>query len=122
VKNIEKTRRAGADEIVSPDYTGGLRIVSAMVRPHVVSFLDEMIKSDDNLRMEEIIIPPGFSGKSLSMLYFATNDYIVLAVRQNGNWVFNPSSQHVVHEGDALMVMTTPHGRMRLEHLIQGVV
>jgi len=122
VKNIEKTRRAGADEIVSPDYTGGLRIVSAMVRPHVVSFLDEMIKSDDNLRMEEIIIPPGFSGKSLSMLYFATNDYIVLAVRQNGNWVFNPPSQHVVHEGDALMVMTTPHGRMRLEHLIQGVV
>ncbi len=122
VKNIEKTRRAGADEIVSPDFTGGLRIVSAMVRPHVVSFLDDMLKSDNNLRMEEIIISAGFSGKPLSMLYFASNDYIVLAVRQDRKWVFNPSPQHVVDEGDALMVMTTPHGRTRLEHLIQGVV
>lgn len=122
VKNVEKTRRAGADEIVSPDFTGGLRIVSAMVRPHVVSFLDDMLKSEDNLRMEEIVVTSGFSGKSLSMLYFASNDYIVLAVRQDGQWVFNPSSQHVVHEGDVLMVMTTPHGRTRLEQLIQGVV
>jgi voltage-gated potassium channel len=122
VKNVDKTRRAGADEIVSPDFTGGLRIVSAMVRPHVVSFLDDMIKSDNNLRMEEIIVPAGFSGKQLSMLYFASNDYIVLAVRQGGEWVFNPSSQHVVHDGDVLMVMTTPHGRTRLEQLIQGVV
>jgi voltage-gated potassium channel len=121
VKNVEKTRRAGADEIVSPDFTGGLRIVSAMVRPNVVSFLDDMLKSDDNLRLEEIVISSGFSGKSLAMLYFAANDYIVLAVRQAGLWVFNPSSQHVVHEGDVLMVMTTPHGRTRLEHLIQGV-
>ncbi len=120
VKNVEKTRRAGADEIVSPDFTGGLRIVSAMVRPHVVSFLDDMIKSDNNLRMEEIIIPPDFSGKSLSMLYFASNEYIVLAVMQNGQWVFNPPSQHVVHGGDVLMVMTTPHGRTRLEHVMQG--
>ena len=122
VKNVEKTRRAGADEIVSPDFTGGLRIVSAMVRPHVVSFLDDMLKSEDNLRMEEIMVPPGFSGKPLSMLYFASNDYIVLAVRQAGQWVFNPPSHHVVHDGDVLMVMTTPHGRTRLEHLIQGVL
>jgi voltage-gated potassium channel len=122
VKNVEKTRRAGADEIVSPDFTGGLRIVSAMVRPNVVSFLDDMLKSEDNLRMEEIIVPSGFSGKPLSMLYFSSSDYIVLAVRQNGQWVFNPSSHHIVHENDVLMVMTTPHGRTRLEHLIQGVV
>jgi voltage-gated potassium channel len=44
VKNVEKTLRAGADEIVSPDFTGGLRLVSAMLRPQVVSFLEEMLK------------------------------------------------------------------------------
>ena len=121
VKNVEKTRRAGADEIVSPDFTGGLRLVSAMVRPHVVSFLDEMIKSDENLRMEEIVVPPGFSGKLLSMFNLASRDCILLAVRQDGKWLFNPTMQHIVHEGDILMVMTTPQGRTRLEQLIQGV-
>jgi len=120
VKNVEKTRRAGADEIVSPDFTGGLRIVSAMVRPHVVSFLDEMLKSDDKLRMEEILIPAGFAGKALALLNTTARDYVMLAIRQQGEWVFNPAMQHVAHEGDVLMVMTTPQGRTRLEQLIQG--
>jgi len=121
LKNADKTRRAGADEIVSPDFTGGLRIVSAMVRPHVVNFLDEMLRLDDNLRMEEVIVPAGFSGKMLAMLISTSRDYVVLAIRQGSEWVFNPSMQHVVHDGDVLMVMTTPHGRTRMEQLIQGV-
>lgn len=33
VRNIPKLRKAGADAIVSPDFTGGMRIASAMVRP-----------------------------------------------------------------------------------------
>jgi len=121
VKNVEKTRRAGADEIVSPDFTGGLRMVSAMVRPSVVSFLDEMLKTDDNLRMEEIVVPSGFSGKTIAVLNSNSREYVMLAVRQNGEWVFNPPANHIVHDNDVLMVMTTPHGRSRLEQLIQGV-
>jgi voltage-gated potassium channel len=121
VKNIDKTRRAGADEIVSPDFIGGLRIVSAMVRPNVVSFLDDMIKSDDNLRMEEMVIPSGFSCELLSLFNPALSDCILLAIKQGGKWAFNPAMQHTVHNGDILMVMTTPNGRRRLEQLIQGV-
>jgi voltage-gated potassium channel len=121
VKNIEKTRRAGADEIVSPDFTGGLRLVSAMVRPHVVSFLDDMLKSDDNLRMEEVAIPHGFSGKPLSSMNPSSRDYVVLAIQQQEKWLFNPSPQHIVYEHEVLMVMTTPEGRSRLEQLIQGL-
>ena len=122
MKNAEKTRRAGADEIVSPDFTGGLRLVSAMVRPHVVSFLDEMLKSDDNLRMEEIIVPGSFAGKSLDVLQAHSQDYILLATRHpHGKWLFNPPAQHTVQQGDVLMVMTTPEGRARLEQLIRGI-
>ncbi|HEY5994454.1 MAG TPA: NAD-binding protein [Gallionellaceae bacterium] len=121
LKNVEKTRMAGADEIVSPDFTGGLRIVSAMVRPHVVSFLDEMLKTEDSLRLEEFSIPAEFAGKPLSVLNLASRHYVLLAVRQGQHWVFNPETSHALHEGDVLMVMTTPQGRSRLEHLIQGV-
>ncbi len=122
VKNVEKTLRAGADEIVSPDFTGGLRLVSAMVRPQVVSFLDDMLKSEDNLRMEEIAIPLGFDSKRLSVINPASRDFVVLAIRhQQDNWVFNPHAEHTLHAGDVMMVMTTPEGRSRLEQLIQGV-
>ena len=51
IRNTSKARRAGADEVVSPDFTGGMRIASAMVRPHVVSFMDQMLRSDDGLRV-----------------------------------------------------------------------
>ena len=96
-------------------------LASAMVRPNVVSFLDEMLKSEDNLRMEEIVVPVGFSGKALSLLNSNSREYVVLAVRQGAHWAFNPPAHHIVHENDVLMVMTTPHGRTRLEQLIEGV-
>lgn len=121
VKNAEKTRRAGADEIVSPDFTGGLRIVSAMVRPHVVSFLDDMLKSEASVRMEEINIPVELTGKPLTVLYHGNKDCLVLAVRNSiSGWIFNPPANHVVQGGDVLMVMTSPEGRHRLEQLMQG--
>lgn len=123
MKNEEKTRRAGADEIVSPDFTGGLRLVSAMVRPQVVSFLDEMLKSDENLRMEEIIVPASFSGRTLQTLSAHSRDYMLLATRKPlGKWLFNPLSEHEVADGDVLMVMATPQGRSTLERLLKGAV
>src|SRR5438477_7687835 len=56
VRNIDKLKRIGADAIVSPDFTGGMRIASSMLRPVVVNFLDEMLRTDDKLRVEEIAV------------------------------------------------------------------
>src|SRR5205085_8590868 len=45
IRNADKARRAGADEVVSTDFTGGMSIAYAMVRTHVVNFMDRMIIS-----------------------------------------------------------------------------
>jgi voltage-gated potassium channel len=121
LKNAEKTRRAGADEVISPDFSGGLRIVSAMVRPNVMNFLDEMLKSDSHLRMEEIVIPDSLDSKPLSVLYHGNKDCMVLAIQRDEKWQFNPQASHSLQDKDVLMVMTTPDGRARLEQLIQGI-
>jgi voltage-gated potassium channel len=121
LKNAEKTRRAGADEVISPDFSGGLRIVSAMVRPNVMNFLDEMTKSDSHMRMEEVTIPESLAGKPLSMLYYSNKDCIVLAIQRDASWQFNPQASYVLKDKDVLMVMSTPEGRSRLEQLIQGI-
>jgi voltage-gated potassium channel len=50
----DKLRRAGADAVVSPAFIGGMRLASEMLRPHVVRFLDEMLRDKEaNLRIEE---------------------------------------------------------------------
>ncbi len=121
MKNAEKTRRAGADEIISPDYSGGLSLVSAMVRPNVMNFFDEMFKSDSKLRMEEMRIPDSLVNRDLGFLYRENQDCMVLGIQRQGAWHLNPSPDHVLQGNDVLMLMTTPEGRSRLEHLIQGI-
>ena len=115
VRNFEKLRKAGADEIVSPDFTGGLRIASAMIRPHVVSFLDQMLKSDEHLRVEEVVVPSGFAEKTLNELNLHDRDHIVVALRDGARWVFNPDSQHALRPGMTLVIMATPEGRRAVE-------
>ncbi len=123
VRNIEKLRKAGADAIVSPDFTGGMRIVSSMVRPQVVSFLDEMLRSDEHLRVEEIHMPAEFQAVTLGSLDLHHRDYIVLALRENNAWQFNPGADAELRPGATLVVMTTPEGRKLLNRQFQaGIV
>jgi len=118
-RNIEKMRKAGADAIVSPDFTGGMRIASAMIRPHVVSFLDEMLKSENNLRVEEVPIPGGFIPKPLGTLKLRSANYVLLAVRErNGNWLFNPDKEYLLKPGFMLIAMANSVGRVEIETLL----
>ncbi len=118
IRNADKTRRAGADEIVSPDFTGGMRIASAMLRPNVVNFMDQMLRSDDGLRVEEVIVPVGFAARRLGDVALKSRDYILMATHESGKWVFNPDDDHVIRTGYALVVMTNPVGRAKLAALL----
>ncbi len=110
IRNTNKAKRAGADEIVSPDFTGGMRIASAMVRPHVVNFMDKMLHSDDGLRVEEVIVPPGFPPTKLGDLVARSRDYLLVATHERGQWVFNPGDEHLVQPGVVLVLMANPDG------------
>jgi voltage-gated potassium channel len=118
IRNADKARRAGADEIVSPDFTGGMRIASAMVRPHVVNFMDQMLRTDDQLRVEEVQVPPDFADTPIDQLIEKSRDYILLATHEQGQWVFNPADGHLVKAGTTLVLMATPDGRAQIEKLL----
>jgi voltage-gated potassium channel len=111
----DKIRKVGADDIVSPDFTGGMRIVSSMVRPKVVSFLDEMLFADNALRVEEVHIPEGFPAGTIGGLKLNRRDFVLMAVRVQDRWQFNPAEDFKISAGNALVVMTTPEGRKSLE-------
>ena len=119
IRNANKARKAGADEIVSPDFTGGMRIASAMLRPHVVNFMDQMLHSDDGLRVEEVVVPAGFSEMPVGTLVPKSAEYLLMATHEAGRWIFNPDDAHVVKSGVVLVLMTTPSGRAQLEQRLK---
>lgn len=120
IKNADKTRRAGADEIVCPDFTGGLRIASAMIRPTAVTFLDQMLRREDGLRVEEVRVPHHASKRTLGELNVRSKDHLVVAVKSGATWHFNPDDAHLLHEGDTLIVMCSPSGRDTLARSLIG--
>jgi voltage-gated potassium channel len=114
-RNVDKTLRAGADEIVSPDFTGGMRIASAMLRPHAVNFMDMMLRTSENYRVEEVAVPGAFPGCEASALG-RSRDFLMVAIRApGGEWNFNPAPGDRIVGGSALVAIVTPGGRQKIE-------
>jgi voltage-gated potassium channel len=116
VTAAEKLKRAGADSVVNPAFIGGVRMVSEMIRPQVVEFLDLMLRDKDkNLRIEEVVVPTGspLVGKPIyeAQIRQYTN-LLVVAVRepplgptQPGRFIYNPGPETLLAENMALIVL-----------------
>jgi voltage-gated potassium channel len=124
LKNVEKMKKAGADAVVSPTFIGGLRMASEMVRSTAVSFLDTMLRDKEkNLRVEEMTVSESFAGKPISALNL--RDYpnvLLLAVKTEGDWIYNPSADYMMKLWDTLIFMTTPEERERLETIFRTIM
>lgn len=120
IKNGDKIKKAGADSVISPYNVGGLRIVSEMVRPTVVSFLDTMLRDKEkSLRIEEISVPQKLDGKKISDLNINyENEALLIALKVDGDWIFNPVNSTVLKKDDVLILMTTPEAKNKVEKLI----
>jgi len=116
----QKLLRAGADAVVSPYRIGGMRMVSEMIRPRVLEFLDLMVRDrQQNLRIEEIPIPDESSliGTALRGTDIRkTTDVLVIAVRTaEGAYTYNPGPDTNLEEGMTLIVLaaTAEVGKLR---------
>jgi len=107
----QKIRMVGAEGVVMPTYIGGLRMVSEMIRPSVVNFLDIMLRSrDKTVRVDEISIPPGspFIGKTLQQAgILETEGVTIVALKDRAydTYVFNPARNTVLGPDHILIVI-----------------
>ncbi len=112
-ENAEKLRRVGADEIISPHAIGGMRMASLMIRPNVVTFLDEMLSiSGQTLRFEEVKVDqnPALIDQTLIEIDIGRRiGLLVVAIKDNDDhYSFNPKAQTILKGGDTLIVIGTP--------------
>src|SRR5262249_43315490 len=113
-KFSEKMLKAGANSTVSPNHIGGLRMASELLRPHVVSFLDLMLKEQSRtLRVEEIEVGGAspWLGKTLGQLDVRTAyNLLPMAVKRpegtgDSNYHVNPPDSLSLEKGMVLIVI-----------------
>ena len=114
-QTLQKLYVAGADHVVSPNLTGGMRMAAMLLQPQVVSFLDVATRAEElDLRLEEVHVPEGspFAEQTLAEARIPQKTgLIVIAARhadspgKDGGWVYNPGPEHQIQVGDVLIVM-----------------
>ncbi|RPH50225.1 MAG: potassium channel protein [Desulfobacteraceae bacterium] len=105
-----KLIKAGADGTVSPNFIGGLRMASEMLRPAVVDFLDSMLRSSQgNIRINQLNVSKNSPaiGKKIGELKLADRfNIVILGFRYRDQEIlFNPPLQTVLIEDIAVVVM-----------------
>ena len=132
VKEIEpgmasRFRRAGADAIVNPATIGGLRLVSEMVRPSVVSFLDLMLRDPIHAyRVEELSIYPQspWANQALKDLPLHSEYKLLVAAARNpetSDFVYNPDGAWIILPGQTLIVLGRADDVKRAREIAQVV-
>jgi voltage-gated potassium channel len=107
----ERLKRAGADATVSPAAIGGMRLASEAVRPHVVGFLDQMLKEQGSpMRIEEIRIPDGsrWTGRDIGGLELRQRwGLTALAMKDapDGPFRYSPAPEESLRTGAILVVL-----------------
>ena len=126
VATASKLETAGSDVVVSPSRIGGMRMASELIRPHVVSFLDRMVRDDpsSSLRVEEVTVGKDAAsvGKTLDSLNVAdVKGSVLLALRRaaTGKYEFRPSLQTQVEPEMTLVVMADADGRTELDRRLK---
>lgn len=107
----EKLLRSGADGVVDPEFIGGLRLASEMIRPITVGFLDSMLREKGtHVRFDEVTIPTDSSyvGRAISELKGAEGGGpLLVAVVPAGSdrYDINPVAAQAIRAGDRMVLI-----------------
>jgi trk system potassium uptake protein len=94
--------KVGADWVIHPERDMGERVAHQLLSPNVLNYIE--LSSEYNI--EEIMIPPGITSKTLRELDLrAKYNLTAIAVVNNENIIISPSPDQILQEGDKLVVL-----------------
>jgi voltage-gated potassium channel len=122
-KYSERMLKAGANSTVSPNRIGGLRLASEALRPHVVSFLDLMLREHSRtLRIEEIEVHAGSAwvGQTLGELKLHPRfNLLVMAIKNifgDNQFIANPADNLRLTANSIVIAMGDVNDIKRARH------
>jgi voltage-gated potassium channel len=120
--SVEKLRRAGANQVVSPYLMGAHRMAALAVRPVAVDVLDTVLHGENiDLVVEELMVPATSRvlGQTLADSGLREAGANVLAIRKRGGQLrINPPETQVLESDDLLVAIGTRQQMSAAERLL----
>lgn len=124
ISTEQKLRAAGANQVVTPTITGGMRLASEMIRPHITSFLDTMLRRSDIVRFGEVELPQNSPLAGLKItesgIREKTGLHIVALRNAAGDYQYNLDIDRPLTSGDVLIAIGTVESLDKLKRLCEG--
>jgi voltage-gated potassium channel len=120
-----KLLRAGANRVISPYVIGGAVVARAVLRPHVLDFIELATRTEHlELQIEEMRVAPGSLLAGIALRDSQVRQdlgIIVVAVKKpSGQMVFNPPPDTVLGAGDILISLGPRQQLDELQKLARG--
>jgi voltage-gated potassium channel len=117
-----KMRRAGADFVFAPYNSTGHRMAQALLKPHVLQFLDFTTQQGVEVEIEQVRVTSqsAVAGRTLADVDPRhESGVVILAIRKtSGDMLFNPSPEVKLSAGDYLIAMGDARHLQKLEQLL----
>ncbi len=124
---VNKLRRTGANHVVSPNFIGGMRMASEILRPKVVSFLDKMLRGKDtSIRVGEVSVQPDSKlvGKTLEDIHtlekYGVNIIALNHAHDGDTFIYNPPLDTRLQVGDTLIFIGGQEQQDKLNDLFEA--
>jgi voltage-gated potassium channel len=123
---IGKLKRAGANNVIMPDKIGGIRMAKLVAQADIIEFLDTLLlKSAENANLVEIFckdIKPHYINKTIAQINIRriSGANLIGMKNPNGNYIFNPSPDHIIQPDDKLFAIGTPDQIEKLKQTMIG--
>ena len=120
----QKMRRAGADFVFAPYTTTGHHMARAMLKPHVLQFLDFTEQQGVDVEIEQVHVTgqSAFAGRALADvdIQYKTGVVILALRKASGEMLFNPAPEVKMSAGDHLIAMGDASNLQKLGRLLTG--
>jgi voltage-gated potassium channel len=114
-----KLRKAGADNVISPDKIGGTHMATLVSKPDVIEFIDYLSGEGDSIHLESVgyeILPGELRDKTLQeiMEWRKTGVNCIGIKDAEGKFIINPPEGTLINPGMKVIVLGT---RQQIEEM-----
>lgn len=120
-----KLRRAGADKVVNPYESSGLRMANILLNPSIHAFMEDVLyEAEVDIQIGELEVAEGSKIAETTLeesRIRKDHGSVVVGLRERGGkMVFNPGPARRISSGDVLIVLGPKAELERLERICTG--